>query len=79
MSKAEVLVRVGDILRETFDESALKVSESTSREDVPAWDSLGHIRVLTAVEEAFGVRFDLDEIEGITTAGAIAELVLRKS
>ncbi len=31
-------------------------------ETVAGWDSLGHLRLITAVEEAFGVRFQMERI-----------------
>jgi acyl carrier protein len=78
MDRSEVLQRIGEILRESLDDDGLRVSETTSRDDVATWDSLGHIRILTAVEESFGVRFDLEEVSLITNIGQIVDLVLRK-
>jgi acyl carrier protein len=35
------------------------------REDTGAWDSMGHLRLITAVEGAFDVHLTMDEIAAI--------------
>jgi acyl carrier protein len=78
MDRNDVLRRIGEILRESLDDDGLRISETTSREDIATWDSLGHIRILTAIEESFDVRFDLEEIPLITNVGEMVDLVLQK-
>ena len=36
-----------------------QITESTGVGDLPQWDSLGHIAVITAVEKATGKQFDI--------------------
>jgi acyl carrier protein len=36
--------------------------EALTRADEPKWDSLRHLEIVIAVEEAFGVAFTADEI-----------------
>lgn len=31
-------------------------------QDIPAWDSVGHMALMAALEEAFGVEIDIDDI-----------------
>jgi acyl carrier protein len=78
MSKDDVMLKLADIFRDTFDDDELEVTPGTSRDDVDGWDSLGHIRILSSVEEEFGIRFDLEEVEEITTAGQLADKLLKK-
>jgi acyl carrier protein len=32
------------------------------RDATPQWDSLNHLRLITALEEDFGIRFDMREV-----------------
>ena len=48
-----------------------EVTAALSREDDDRWDSLNHLRLITAVEEAFGIRLTMEEIENIRMAGDI--------
>jgi acyl carrier protein len=62
------------ICRIVADLFALNLSEVTptfSRDQAPQWDSLGHVQILAAVEQSFGVR--LSE-EGALAARSISDL-----
>jgi acyl carrier protein len=54
------------------------IDGDTLASEVPGWDSLSHIRVLTAVEDAFGVRFKSHEVMRLKDVGELNELVRRK-
>lgn len=49
------------------------------RNEHPSWDSLAHLTLVTAVEEEFGVRFTMEEIESIETAGDFSEVLKARS
>lgn len=78
MNRDDALIRLQEILRDVFDDDALGITHGTVREDLPAWDSLGHIRLVSALEDAFGVTFTIEEIEGMTGIGRIVDTVLAK-
>ena len=44
------------------------------RDEQPDWDSLKHIELVFALEDALGVRFGTDEIGEITDVASIVEL-----
>jgi acyl carrier protein len=54
------------------------MEEQTLASEVPGWDSLSHIRVLTAVEDAFGVRFERREVMRLKNIGELDALVRSK-
>lgn len=70
--------RLQAVFREIFDDEELQLSESHDRESIEAWDSLGHIRLVSAMEEAFGVSFTLDEIEAMNSVPQIAAVLATK-
>jgi acyl carrier protein len=41
------------------DESTLK---DLKYQDIPAWDSVGHMGLMTSLEETFGVTLDIDDV-----------------
>ncbi len=49
--------RVSKVIRDTFQNPNLKITEKTSADDVPGWDSLRHTVLLMNVEREFGLRF----------------------
>jgi acyl carrier protein len=49
-----------------------------SADDVADWDSTNHVRLIVAVEEEFGIRFESDEITAPETVGELVDLVASK-
>ncbi len=53
------------------------LNRGTSPRDIPRWDSLQHIALVTAIERAFDITLSLDEMVEMRSVGAI-EVVLRR-
>lgn len=71
---------LGQVFREVFDDGGLPDDIATlNRDAMESWDSLGHIRLVTALEEAFAVTFTLEEIESMTSVPAIAGILSAKT
>ena len=52
---------------------------SMTASQVPGWDSLSHIAIITAVEAAYGIRFSTLEVIRLKTVGDLQILVDRKT
>ena len=63
------------VFADTLGLSPDQVTADTSRESEPAWDSLNHLRLVTAVEESFGIKLSMAEIQAITTAGELETMI----
>ena len=42
------------------------------RRDCPQWDSLAHVQIVFALEDAFGLAFSLQELTELTDSDSIA-------
>jgi acyl carrier protein len=71
----DIRPRLEAVFREVFDDDTLQLTDAVDRESLEAWDSLGHIRLVSSVEETFGITFTLDEIETMISVPQILELV----
>lgn len=58
---------------------AAELTEDSNAQNTPKWDSLRHIEVLFAMENAFHVRFTMPEISGLRKLGDIRKLLLAKN
>lgn len=67
------------IFERIFGIDAAAVGPEVSPETVFKWDSIGHIRLVGAIEETLGVTFDVDEIMELTSVGAILDILERKA
>lgn len=75
MSKTEIFEKLNEIFQDVFDDEELTVGEQTTAADVDGWDSLSHIMLLSAIEDEFGVKFDMKAVQGLKNVGAMAELI----
>lgn len=70
-----VLEKVKDILAKQFEVEADKITEQTDiAEDLGA-DSLDVVDVLMSLEDAFDVEIPDEEIEKLTTVGALVSYI----
>ena len=55
-----------------------EVTPDTSTENTPQWDSLRHIELIFAVEDACAVQFDKDELADLTSVASLIAAVQRR-
>lgn len=63
------------VFRDVFEDDTLELKDALSNETVPQWNSLGHIRLVSELEDAFGVAFTLEEIESMTSVAHIVAVL----
>jgi acyl carrier protein len=69
------LDRVTAIAAAVLKVPAASLQPASSPDDVATWDSVHHLQIILAVEEAFGLRFAAHEIDRLQTIGALADAV----
>ncbi len=79
MDRAIVLDQITEIMREYFDDDSLVLTMDTTAQDIPAWDSLNHVNIIVSVEQHFGVRFAISEVEKLQSVGDLVNLVSEKT
>lgn len=66
------------VFRSVFQNESLQVSDASSFEDVPGWDSEAHVNLVTELEEQFDVKFSIGEIMNMNSVGAIRKVLAEK-
>jgi acyl carrier protein len=74
----QICTQLFELLRDVFEDDAIKVNLNTKRADVEGWDSLGHVRLIVAVEQTFGVRFSTSEATRVKSVGELTAAIGRK-
>jgi acyl carrier protein len=47
-------------------------------DDIPGWDSVGHMSLISELESRLGIALEMDEIVALDSVGAVRQLVARK-
>jgi acyl carrier protein len=68
----------GVILRE-LNLPDMDLTDEMLASEVPGWDSLTHVSILSAVEREFGIRFGGLEVMRLKNIGQLQQLVSKKA
>ena len=74
----ETLEIVIEIVASTCSVEKSEVNENSTVGDFPQWDSVGHLSILSQVEEAFDISFEPEEMMEMEDVKDIAEAVNAK-
>ena len=55
-----------------------EIDDSSTTDSVDAWDSLGHMKIIVALEEEFSIRFEDTQIGDMTSVSKIITAVKSK-
>ena len=66
-----VFERVQAAVATTLKVPAVAITETTRDKDIPAWDSLGHLNLMMALEQTFDITLEVEDFAGLTSVPAI--------
>lgn len=69
MNRNEITEKLTAIFREVFNDNSIVLCDNMTAADVDNWDSLTHMLMITKVEEVFGVKFKLKELNKLKMVG----------
>lgn len=75
ISRDEILAKVTEVIQDQLDLDTLELTADSTAADVEGWDSLAHVRIMVAMEQAFGVRFTTNQITSTETVGQLLDLL----
>lgn len=75
MTHEAILEKLNEIFQDIFDDDSLVITETTTANDVEDWDSIEHINLIAAVEDAFGMRFQMREVSGMKNVGEMVQII----
>jgi acyl carrier protein len=70
--------RFDGVIADVLDLPREAVTQELSALTCAEWDSANHLRLVFALEDAFDVRFSIDEIEAATSRSALLSLLAEK-
>lgn len=63
--------RLLGVFQSVFGDDIEALDDRDSIDGLPGWDSAGHLNLIMAVEAEFGVQFEIDEMESLTSVSAL--------
>lgn len=66
-----IFKQLHEVITTTLKVQPEKVTESTTNENLAAWDSLGHVNLMIALEQTFDIFLDVEDFPTLTSVPAI--------
>ena len=64
---------------QTFGVSPDEVRRGLSYQELPSWDSVGHMALIAALEDEFGIEFEIDDIIDFSSVKEGASIMVKYS
>jgi acyl carrier protein len=74
MTSEQIYLQLQTVFDNTFIDEVV-VSPELSAKDVDEWDSLAHVSLVLAIEEEFGLRFRVGEVEAAKNVGDLVSII----
>jgi acyl carrier protein len=71
--------RVLDLVARTFRVPRRTVTLQSSPDSIPSWDSLQQVHLILALEEEFGIQFEVDQIAIMRSVEPIVAMVRQRA
>ncbi len=78
MEKEEIYERLNNVFRDVFDDEGIVVKPETTANDIEDWDSLEHINLIVAVEQEFGIKFNMNEVTTMKNVGEMVDIIISR-
>lgn len=79
MNREEITEKLTQVFRDVFDDEEIVISDTTTADDIEAWDSLEHISLIAAVEKTFKMRFTMREVSGMKNVGEMIDILSQRA
>lgn len=78
MNRNEIIEKLTTVFQEVFNDNNIVLRDDMTAKDVENWDSLTHMLMITKVEETFGIKFKLKELNKLKMVGDLISVVESK-
>lgn len=78
MNKNEIVEKLTIVFHEVFSDNNIVLNDDMTAADVEKWDSLTHMLMISTIEEQFGVKFKLKELNKLKKVGDIVGILQEK-
>lgn len=68
-------VQLQELIAVTLKVPASKITPTLRNEDLAAWDSLGQVNLMMALEQTFDLYIEVEEFAGLTSVPAMLEFL----
>lgn len=76
MDRSKVYEKLNEVFRDVFDDEDIVVNDATTAAEVDGWDSLMHITLISEVEDAFDIHFQMKDVTKMQNVGEMVDKIM---
>ena len=76
MTRDEVYKKLNEVFHDVFDNDQITLSDATTAKDIQMWDSLMHVTLISEIEDAFNIRFNMKDIPQMNNVGQMVDKIV---
>jgi acyl carrier protein len=78
MERNEIIEKIRGVLIAVLKHQNFEIKDELSAADVDGWDSLTHMLIIADIEDQFGIKFKLKDLNKLNNMGNLIELIISK-
>ena len=78
MERSKIENSIIEIFNDVFEIKDIVINDELSQKDVEDWDSIGHVRLIIAIQEEFNIDIPIKDTISLSTVGRIIDYVCKK-
>ncbi|MDQ1351745.1 MAG: hypothetical protein QG657_2050 [Acidobacteriota bacterium] len=71
--------RLEKVIRGVFPIEAETIDENWTSDDIPDWDSVGHLNLIMAIQKEFNIKIEIEEMFEVEKLGDIIKILQKKN
>ena len=75
MTADDIKVKVADAIYKVLNHRNFEMHDGLTAPDVEGWDSLHHMLILNEIENAFGFKFKLKDLNKMKDMGSLVQII----
>jgi acyl carrier protein len=75
--ESDIVQRLHDVMAAVFGIEASEIRPDASSATIAEWDSVRHLQLMLALEDEFGIQFDMDELATLRSVPLIRDRLAR--
>jgi acyl carrier protein len=78
MEKTEIAKELTPVFRKVLGDNTLELTDELNANDVENWDSLSHMVLIAEIENKFGIKFRLKDLNKMANVGDMIAIISSK-
>lgn len=78
MEKTEIVKGLTPVFRKVLGDNTLELTDELNANDVENWDSLSHMVLIAEIENKFGIKFRLKDLNKMSNVGDMIAIISSK-